>query len=110
MNRWIRRVLVVLEVGGGFAGISILLFSRQWNASVPVTVWTLSSLFALLFFFGIVAGLALMEAPKLGITLSAVYQALQTPAISSPVLTYSAFSGLEVRVGWWQGFLPMAQD
>jgi len=93
---------MVLEIGGGFAGISILAASQQWSSGVPTQVWVLSGLFGLLFFFGIVAGLALAESRRLGTALSAVYQGLQIPVVSSPALTYSFFSGIELRVGWWR--------
>lgn len=99
-------MLIVLEVGGGFAGISMMFILQQWNASTSHYFWWVFSIYVgFLFLFGIVAGLALVEKPQLGAALSAVYQALQIPVISSPLLTYEFFSGLQLGVGLAKGGL-----
>ena len=106
MNKWIKYFLIVLEVGGGFAGISIMFIFQQWNTGTSHYFWWAFSIYVVfLFLFGIVAGLALVEKPQLGAALSAVYQALQILVISSPLLTYEFFSGLQLGVGWAKGRL-----
>ncbi|MFZ2146513.1 MAG: hypothetical protein WAV28_04765 [Sedimentisphaerales bacterium] len=106
MNKWIKYFLIVLEVGGGFAGISIMFIFQQWNTGTSHYFWWVFSIYVVfLFLFGIVAGLALVEKPQLGAALSAVYQALQIPVISSSLLTYEFFSGLQLGVGLAKGRL-----
>jgi hypothetical protein len=104
MNKWIKYLLIVLEVGGGFAGISMMFIFQQWRASTSHYFWWVFSIYVcFLFLFGIVAGLALVERPQVGAALSAVYQSLQIPVISSPLLTYEFLSGFQLGVGWTKG-------
>lgn len=104
MNKWIKYLLIVLEVGGGFAGISMMFILQQWNTSTSQYFWWIFSIYVgFLFLFGIVAGLALVERPQLGAALSAVYQALQIPVLSSPLLIYEFLSGLQLGVCWTEG-------
>lgn len=103
MHAWIRRLIAILEIGGGFMGFVLMLLSRQWNINKPVYDWILFIFFIFVFLFGIVSGLALLEKPQLGSALSAAYQALQIPVISSPLLTYELFSGLQLGFGWSKG-------
>jgi len=98
MNKWVKYLLIVLEVGGGFAGIATMFISQQWNMSMPIYAWIGFIFVGFMFLFGIVAGLALIDSPQLGAALSAVYQALQIPVISSPLLTYEFLSGLRIGV------------
>ena len=102
MKRCLRVVLIVCQIGGGFSGISVLLSSREWNASVPLSVWVLSSLFAILFLSGIIAGLWAAEGKRHWAVLSAVYQGLQIPVVSCPAITFGFYSGIELRLGWWR--------
>ncbi len=95
--------MIVLEVGGGFAGISMMFILQQWNTSMPIYAWIGSIFICFMFLFGIVAGLALIDGPQLGTALSAVYQAIQIPVMSSPILTYEFLSGLRIGVGWFKG-------
>ncbi|MFB0555515.1 MAG: hypothetical protein ACETWQ_19590 [Phycisphaerae bacterium] len=103
MNRWIKYLLIVLEIGGGFAGISMIFILQQWNTSMPIYLWIGYIFICFMFIFGIVAGLALIDSPQLGTALSAVYQAIQIPVMSSPILTYEFLSGLRIVVGWFKG-------
>lgn len=102
MNRWIRCFLIVLEVGGGFMGISLTLLMPEWD-SVPPEALILAVCFSFVQIFGIFSGLALVEKPQLGIALSAIYQAIQIPVISSPLVSYSFVSGLQLGAGWLEG-------
>ena len=96
-------MLIVLEVGGGFMGIWVLLVSLKENMGIPAYGWIFPILSGAMFLFGIVAGLAFMERLQLGIAMSAVYQAFQIPILSSPLLTYKFYSGLQIGVGWKEG-------
>lgn len=70
---------------------------------IPAYGWIFPILSGAMFLFGIVAGLAFMERLQLGIAMSAVYQAFQIPILSSPLLTYKFYSGLQIGVGWLEG-------
>ena len=96
-------MLIVLEVGGGFMGFSVLIVSLM-NTGIPASSWIFPILIltGAMFLFGIVAGLALLERPRFGVTMSAVYQAFQIPILSSPLLTYTLVSGLQIGVGWFK--------
>ena len=97
-------MLIVLEVGGGFMGFSVLIVSLM-NTGITASSWIFPILIltGAMFLFGIVAGLALLERPRFGAAMSAVYQALQIPVVSSPLLTYALLSGLRLGVGWFKG-------
>jgi hypothetical protein len=103
MNRWIKRALIVIEIGGGFTGLVFLLREHPWNETIPLTFSIFTAIFAFLYIFGITAGLTLVEWPRLGIKLSLIYQILQIPVISSPILTYVFVSGIRLVVGWSGG-------
>lgn len=103
MNRWIKFFLIVTEIGGGFTGFVVLLRESPWNANIPLNMRIFSTLFGILYIFGIIAGLTLVEWPRRGIQLSLVYQTLQIPVISSPMLTYVFVSGLRLIAGWRGG-------
>ena len=105
MNRWIKYLLIILEVGGGFTGISMMFLLQQWNTSMSIYAWIGSIFVGFMFLFGIVAGLALIDSPQLGTALSAVYQAIQIPFMSSPLLTYEFYSGLQLGFGLAKGGL-----
>jgi hypothetical protein len=101
MNRWIKYLLIVLEVGGGFAGFSVLIVSLM-NTGITASSWIFPIISGAMFLFGIVAGLALIERPRFGAVMSAVYQAFQIPILSSPLLTYTLVSGLQIGIGWFK--------
>jgi hypothetical protein len=108
MNKWMKYFIIVLEVGGGFTGISVMFIFQQWKTITSQYLgWIFSICVIFLFLFGIVAGLALIEKPQLGTVLSAVYQVLQIPVISSPLLAYEFFSGLQLGVGCAKGGLAL---
>jgi hypothetical protein len=97
MNKWARRVLLLFEIGGGFAGLAVI---AESFATVEVTAATviLNSIFGGVFLLGIIAGLALVEKPAVGLRLSLIYQALQIPMFISPAITYVLISGFMVSV------------
>ena len=100
MNKYIVYLLLILEVGGGFTGFSVILFSQPWNKNINPFMYTGASL---LFIFGIFAGLALIKESRCGIVSSAIYQALQVPFISSNVISYNILSGFKLIVGVLRG-------
>ena len=95
--------LIVLEIGGGFLGVWTTVSMSRIARNMSHNYWILNIPAILLFLFGIGAGLALVQRPRLGIVLSGVYQALQIPALLSPLLCYKLQSGLLIGVVWSQG-------
>lgn len=102
MSKWIRRILLVLQIGGGFTGIAVLVLSGNFCSQAPVSTRMVATVLSLLFSLGIIGGLALAEEKRAGVRLSAIYQLLQVPIVSSPLLTWRLMSGLELSVIWWK--------
>jgi hypothetical protein len=102
MNRWIRCILIVLEVGGGFMGIAVVLLTPGWDSLPPKSLIVVIC-FCFVYALGILSGLALVEKPQLGIPLSAIYQAMQIPVFTCPLVSYLLVSGLQLGGGWLEG-------
>ncbi|MGD9109602.1 MAG: hypothetical protein PVG93_01560 [Phycisphaerales bacterium] len=93
MKRWFTRILAVAQIGGGFFGIMLVI--QQFTANNQNIMSTIINLaFAAIFAIGIIAGVALLEDYKAGISLSRFYQIIQIPLFSSPFLQYGLASGL----------------
>ncbi len=107
MNRWVRRILIVLEVGGGFMGFSMMLVSLKGGVSMPAHAVIGFGVFACAFLFGIFSGLTLVDKPKMGVLLSAVYQMIQIPIVSSSWITYNLYSGAQIGIHWSEGKLAV---
>lgn len=90
MEQWVRRALGVLQVGGGLTGVYLILSKLSMNSTfmLPIAV-----VFAALFAFGVVAGVALIERGRWGRRLSIVHWWLQVPVFVSPLIAYSFWSG-----------------
>jgi hypothetical protein len=99
MNAWIRRALVVLEVGGGFTGIVFLTAARPWAREPHGGWWLPFGLYAGLFLFAVMAGVLLAEGTRRGIKWSAICQALQVPVVVSSIVTCRFVCGLQITVG-----------
>ncbi|MBU1113272.1 MAG: hypothetical protein KKH93_05305 [Candidatus Omnitrophica bacterium] len=95
MNKWIKRLLIVFEIGGGFTGFVIIL-SALFSSQMQLIYILVSILFALFFLFGVFSGLCLIEDQKTGIKLSIVYQGIQIVKLSSPIVTYFFVSGFHL--------------
>lgn len=93
MSWWLRRIIAVAQIGGGFMGSTLIIVSlmseKQDNISGSIQLF-----FAALFGFGIIAGVALIESSKYGILLSKIYQVIQIPILTSPIVQYAFCSGL----------------
>ncbi len=93
IHKWLKRLISVLEIGGGFLGLIICL-SALFNPSDTFANTALLLLFSVVFFFGIIAGVCLIENRKYGTILSLLYQAIQVFELSSGLITYSLGSGI----------------
>lgn len=99
MNRFVRRVLAILQIGGSFAGITFLVLSRPWAQESARGVWPAMVVLISLLLLGIGAGVLLAEGQRRGVMLSAIFQALQIPVITSPIVSYRLFAGVHVTAG-----------
>jgi hypothetical protein len=105
MNRWMRRIVAVLEISGAFMGIMALWQAKPWVKDVWSGVLTLSLTWAMFLVFlclgllGIAAGLLVAENRRLGLWLSLLYQAVQIPVILSAAVVYQYLPGLQIVAG-----------
>ena len=92
-----KSIVVILQIGGGFLGLALIgravLTEQLTQSSVLIHV-----AFFFIFSFGIVAGVALIKKQKLGLFLSAVFQAIQIPTILTSVVSYNMFCGATFSV------------
>lgn len=99
MNKWLKSFLLLSQIGGGLLGIGII--GRVFLAGnlTPIAM-IINSAFVIVFAFGILAGLALIKKPKLGLILSLIFQGIQIPIIITPSIGYILSSGAFLNVYW----------
>jgi hypothetical protein len=99
MNKWLKYTVILLQVGGGLLGLFLIgrtiLTEQLTQLSVLVHVS-----FFFIFSFGIVAGVALIKKPVLGLFLSAMFQAIQVPMILTSTISYNMFCGAMFNIYW----------
>lgn len=101
MNKWLRAVLLLLQIGGGALGVVIIGRVLLEGNQTQVTVMY-NAAFIVVFAFGILAGVALIKRPGLGLVLSLIFQGIQIPLFASPVVSYNMFSGGFFNVYWYE--------
>ncbi len=100
MNKWLRAFLLLLQIGGGVLGFVIIGRVLLEAGQTPVTVMY-NAAFLVVFAFGILAGVALITRPGLGLVLSLIFQGIQIPLFASPVVSYNMFSGGFFNIYWY---------
>ena len=98
-NKWLRAFLLLLQIGGSILGCVIIGRVLLESDQTQVTVMYNAG-FLVVFAFGILAGVALITKPGLGIVLSLIFQGIQIPLFASPVVSYNMFSGGFLNVYW----------
>ena len=99
MNTWLKGLVLLLQIGGGLWGLGLI--GRSFLAEDLTKIAVIfHGTFIVVFVFGILAGVALIKKPRLGLALSLIYQAIQIPIIISPVVAYTMFSGATFNVYW----------
>lgn len=96
MRTLLFRLIGMLEVAGGFYGVTAMLRRLLPLGSTHDSVVTVIGL--ALFGFVLVAGVLLLEGSERGIRLSRWAQLLQLPLIATPVFSYALHSGAFVNV------------
>ena len=99
MNKWLRAFLLLLQIGGGILGFVIIGRVLLQTDQTQVTVM-FNAAFLAVFAFGILAGVALIIRPGLGLVLSLIFQGIQIPLFASPAVYYNMFSGGFLKVCW----------
>lgn len=111
MNKWLKIILLIVQIGGGLLGFYVIGRVFLTGKMTPIQV-LICATFAILFAFGILAGIALITKPRLGLILSLIFQAIQIPVIITPVVSFILSSGVYVNIfrhetGWGTKFALM---
>lgn len=97
MNKLIRLIISLIQIGGGLAGLGIIgraIITEKFHLQTVI----INVAFIFIFWFGILAGIALIRRPRTGLLLSAAFQAIQIPIFKGPVAAYSLFSGASLNL------------
>ncbi len=92
MNKSLKIILLIIQIGGGLLGLGLIgrsILTEQLTLTAEIT----HVAFIFVFLFGIAAGAALVRKPKLGLWLSALFQAMQIPIVIMPAAAYVLVSG-----------------
>jgi hypothetical protein len=94
MSLFVRRILLILNVGGGFAGLATTL---GIGASINFSVYAYGIVifFIALYSYGIYVGVRLSEGAEVHRHLI-LYYALQVPFVSSPLVLYRFCSAIQI--------------
>lgn len=113
MNRWMRRLHLLLTIGGGFAGVVITLQAFFASKEANPVFYALLGAFVCLYGYGVFAGLRFAEAPEEKKHLVIFYW-LQVPWISSPIIAYRFATGFHLSGaiigGQLAGFFRIGSD
>jgi hypothetical protein len=92
MNKFLKIIVSLVQIGGGLFGLGLIgrCFLKDRLTQTAVTFHVI---FIFVFSFGIIAGLALIIKPRLGLMLSAIFQAFQIPVVTGSSVVYVLFSG-----------------
>jgi hypothetical protein len=99
MNIWLRRLLLILTVGGGFIGVAVTI--QYFPQTDKVVVYIMLFAFVGLYAYGIFAGLKLSESSRC-LKHVRLYFGLQILFISSPLIAYRFCSGLQATIAMIQ--------
>ncbi|RKY06219.1 MAG: hypothetical protein DRP66_09255 [Planctomycetota bacterium] len=91
--------MLLLQIGGG--AIAFVIIGRVlWETNQTQETVMYNAAFLVVFAFGILAGVALITRPGLGLVMSLIFQGIQIPLFASPVVSYKMFSGGFFNVYW----------
>lgn len=99
MNKWVKWVLILLQLGGGFAGLCISIGSLI-NLECDIFETSIYVIFSLLYSYGIFCSYLLIESKSRGTQLSLLYQLMQVLSIKSSLFSYLFTSGAMVSVNF----------
>lgn len=96
MRQILFRLIVILEIAGGFYGMAKVL--PRLLEFGPLRTAAIGLIELALFVFVLVAGVLLMENSERGIRLSSIAQLLQLPLIATPILSYGLHCGAFINL------------
>lgn len=99
MKPRVKRVLGLLPIIGGGAGLTLLASTLANQSLNPFTV-AIMLCFACVYALGIVAGLWMLEGHRHAVALNLVFWTLQVPQLYSPVTSYLFWAPTNLGV-WW---------
>lgn len=101
MNSVVRRIVGIIQIGGGFTGAVAAVRELAGNSTITVdAAFIITCVFLLAFLLLILAGMWLLENNSHGTKLSLWLQAFQIPWFSSPFFTYKFFAGFHFTLFW----------
>jgi len=92
MNKSLKIILLIIQIGGGLLGLGLIgrsILTEQLTQTAVI----IHIAFIFVFLFGIAAGVVLIKRLKLGLWMSAVFQAMQIPILIVPAAAYAMVSG-----------------
>ena len=93
MNKSLKIILLIIQIGGGLLGLGLIgrsILTEQHTQTAMI----IHIAFIFVFLFGIVAGVALIKKPKMGLWLSMIFQAMQIPIVIGFAVSYALVSGV----------------
>ena len=106
MDVWLRRTLIALSIGGGFAGLALAFKGMIDAESEHPLYFIMLGGFGALYALTVVAGLIFAENPSRSAPLL-VSLCCQMPCLSSPIITYHFSAGLSLTLGTVSGKLQV---
>ncbi|MYN06326.1 hypothetical protein [Pseudoduganella aquatica] len=98
MNKWQRRGLGILALGGGAIGFSSIM-NTHLQRQAPSTNSFIAIVLATAFFlWGVYCGVQMLEGNRKALFQNAVFWLVQAPLLQSPALGYAAFCGAQAQV------------
>jgi hypothetical protein len=107
MKMWLRWILLVLTIGGGFTGLVVTLQAMFQSGDVGLGSLIIFSAFVALYIFTVVSGLFFADNSKCTNPLI-VALGLQIPWVSSPILAYGFNAGFRINAGLTDGKLSVS--
>jgi hypothetical protein len=98
MRNWLRLALILMTVGGGFAGFVGTFMSFSGSPGEGILATILRAIFLALYAFIATSGLIFVHNPQ-KIRPLAVALAMQVPSFSSPLFVYKLVAGSAVVAG-----------
>jgi hypothetical protein len=95
MNPWLKRLFLVISIGGGFAGAALTSAQFAVSGQAPL-YYALIGVVTSAYAIGVYGGIKLIEDEAKGLRVLSWYYLAQIPYLISPIVSYQFYSGLTV--------------
>lgn len=92
MNKWLIRISVIMQIGGGFLGI-VASLTNLFQAQFSVATIILTIIAIIFFIFGIYSAILLIERKSSGLDYSIIFNFVQIPVLTSPIISFYIHAG-----------------